>query len=189
MKKVAIALIALLAAGPAAAAELAGVTLPDQATAGGKSLTLNGLGLREATVLMVDVYVAGLYVEEKTSDAAAILQPDRTKQVVMRFMRSVGKEKLAEAWTEGFQKNAGDKAAAVADGLATLNGAMADVKKGDIVSLTYVPESGTTVTVKGRDAAVISGEDFQRILFSIWLGSSPPNVGLREGLLGRATKN
>lgn len=189
MKRAAVALVALLVAGPAAAAELAGVTLPDQATVGGKSLVLNGLGLREATVLMVDVYVAGLYVEAKTTDAAAILEAGQTKQLVMRFVRSVGKEKLAEAWTEGFQKNAGDKAAAVADGLEQLNAAMTDVKKGDVVSLTYVPESGTTVTVKGHDAATIPGEDFERILFSIWLGPNPPNVSLREGLLGHSAKN
>lgn len=189
MKAAAIALAACLLAAPAAAGELGGVTLPDQASVGGKTLVLNGLGLREATVLMVDVYVAGLYLETKSSDAQAILPAGVTKHLVMKFVRSVGKEKLADAWTEGFEKNAGDLKAAVAPGLAQLNAAMADVKKDDVLSLTYVPGSGTTVTVKGKDAATIQGEDFQRVLFSIWLGPNPPNVPLREGLLGRVTKN
>ncbi|HZN54343.1 MAG TPA: chalcone isomerase family protein [Candidatus Polarisedimenticolaceae bacterium] len=175
-----------LAATPASAARLAGVDVPDRATVGGKTLVLNGTGLREATVLMVDVYVAGLYLEEETSDPSAILASSATKRLTMTFVRSVGREKLAEAWTEGFDKNAGDKRAALAPSLATLNGAMADVKKDDTIVLTYLPETGVTVTVKGKDAAVIPGEDFQRVLFSIWLGSSPPNVGLREGLLGRS---
>lgn len=182
-------LLALVLALPAAAGQLAGVTLPDQVTVGDRILVLNGLGLREATVLMVDVYVAGLYVETKSSDSGAILQADRAKQIVMRFVRSVGREKLAEAWTEGFDKNAGGERAALASDLAALNAAMTDVKKEDRITLTYVPDTGVTVSVKGKDAAVIPGADFQRVLFSIWLGANPPNVSLREGLLGRAPKN
>jgi len=186
MRNALILSIAVLLALPASAGKLAGVTLADQVSVGDKTLVLNGLGLREATVLMVDVYVAGLYLEAKSSDPAAILAPDRTKQLVMRFVRSVGKEKLAEAWTEGFDKNAGDQRAALASDLAKLNGAMIDVKKEDRITLTYQPETGVTVAVKGKDAVVIPGADFQRVLFSIWLGPNPPNVPLREGLLGHA---
>jgi len=169
----------------AQAAPLAGVTLPDHVTAHGRELVLNGAGLREATVFMVDVYVAGLYLPAKTSDPADILEPDRPKELVMRFVRNVGKEKLTEAWTEGFDKNAGDQRTAVAPGLAQLNAAMTDVKKDDVVTLLYEPGAGVTVTVKDREAAVIPGEEFARVLFSIWLGANPPNVSLREGLLGR----
>jgi hypothetical protein len=77
----------------------------------------------------------------------------------------------------------------LASDLAKLNAAMTDVKKEDLITLTYLPDTGVTVSVKGKDAAVIPGDDFQRVLFSIWLGASPPNVSLREGLLGRAPKN
>ena len=174
---------------PAAAGQLEGVALPDQATVSGRDLVPNGMGLREATVLMVNVYVAGLYLEAKSSDPAAILKADQTKQIVMKFVRSVGKEKLQEAFTEGFDKNAAETRAALASGLATLNAALTDVKKEDVVSLSYVPGTGVTVSVKGKEAAVIPGDDFQRVLFSIWLGPNPPNVSLREGLLGRAAKN
>jgi Chalcone isomerase-like len=180
------ALLTCLLAVPAGAAQLAGVNFPDHATVDGRELVLNGLGLREATILMVDVYVAGLYLEVKSSDPAAILDAGRPKQLVMRFVRSVGKERLADSWTEGFDKNAGAKRSALASALAKLNEAMSDVKKDDVVTLTYVPDTGVTITVKGVDAAVIPGDDFQRVLFSIWLGAHPPNIPLREGLLGRA---
>ena len=189
MRNSTLLVLVFLLALPAAAGQLEGVTLPDQATVSGRSLVLNGLGLREATVLMVNVYVAGLYVEAKSSDPGVILKADQTKQIVMKFVRSVGKEKLAEAFTEGFDKNAGDKRAALAPALATLNAALTDVKKEDVIALTYVPATGVTVSVKGKDAAVIPGDDFQRVLFSIWLGANPPNVSLREGLLGRAPKD
>jgi chalcone isomerase-like protein len=189
MRKAALVLLALLFALPSSAGQLEGVQLPDQVTVSGRNLVLNGLGLREASVLMVDVYVAGLYLETKSSDPAAILAPELPKRIVMKFVRSLGKEKLMDAFTEGFDKNAGADRAAVAPGLAALNAAMADVKKDDVIALTYLPETGVTVSVKGRDAAVIPGGDFQRVLFSIWLGAHPPNVSLREGLLGRAENN
>ncbi|HEX4825441.1 MAG TPA: chalcone isomerase family protein [Candidatus Polarisedimenticolaceae bacterium] len=175
----------LVAAGAASAAELAGADLPDAVMLGDKLHVLNGLGLREATILMVDVYVAGLYVEKKTTDPAAILAPTASKKLIMKFVRNVGKEKLVEAWTDGFKKNAKDKAAAVAPGLAQLNAAMTDVKKGDEIALRFIPKLGTTVSVKDRDVVTIDGDDFASVLFSIWLGPNPPNAGLREGLLGR----
>ena len=189
MRKASILLAAIAVALPALAGKLAGITLPEQVSVGGRTLVLNGMGLREASVLMVDVYVAGLYVESKSQDAAAILDATQAKRLVMRFMRSVGKEKLAEAWTEGFDKNAGDRRAALSSELATLNAAMVDVKKEDLITLTYLPDTGVTVSVPGKGDLVIAGADFQRVLFSIWLGPDPPNVSLREGLLGRDAGN
>jgi len=189
VRKILLLLAAVAVALPAAASKLAGVTLPDQVSVGEKTLVLNGLGLREATVLMVDVYVAGLYVESKSSDPNAILNDGQAKQLVMRFVRSVGKEKLTEAWTEGFDKNAGDKRTELASDLAKLNAAMIDVKKEDRITLTYLPDAGVTVSVKGKADVLIPGAAFQRVLFSIWLGPNPPNASLREGLLGLAPAN
>ena len=45
------------------AATLAGVTLSDNAQVAGKTLVLNGLGVRKKFV--VKVYVVGLYLEQK----------------------------------------------------------------------------------------------------------------------------
>ncbi len=56
----------------------------------GKTLVLNGLGLR--TKFVVKVYVAGLYLEQKSSDANAILKADAPKRLVMQFMRDFEQE-------------------------------------------------------------------------------------------------
>jgi hypothetical protein len=45
------------------------------------------------------------------------------------------------------------------------------------------------VTVKGHDAATIPGPEFAQVLFAIWLGPDPPNLPLREGLLGKNGKH
>jgi len=49
--------------------EVSGVTLPDTVAFEGKTLKLNGMGLRKKVVFKV--YVAGLYLETPTKDAAA----------------------------------------------------------------------------------------------------------------------
>lgn len=170
---------------PAAAAELAGVVMPDQIALDGKTLLLNGLGLREATFLRVDVYVAGLYLEEKSQDADEILAADRARRLSMQFVRSVGKEDQVKHWSEGFEKNSGADLPALKDRIKTLGSWMVDVSSGDTLALTYLPEKGTTVEIKGKTVGTIPGADFGRAVFALWLGPSPPNSGLKDGLLGR----
>src|SRR5262245_54769119 len=153
MRKAALLLLALVLALPASSAQLEGVELPDQVSVAGRNLVLNGLGVREATVLMVNVYVAGLYLEAKSSDPAAILSPWQPKRIVMKFVRRVGKEQLTESFTDGFNKNSEADRAALSQRLATLNAAMTDVRKEDVIALTYLPDAGVTVAVRGKDAA------------------------------------
>jgi hypothetical protein len=56
-------------AAPAFGAQCLEVNVPDSAKAGAADLVLNGLGIRKATFLNVKVYVAGLYLSEKSNDA------------------------------------------------------------------------------------------------------------------------
>lgn len=169
---------------PAAAGSLAGVELPDQVKAGDTTLTLNGLGLREATFLKVDVYVAGLYLENRTSDAEAILASDGPKVLHMHFVRKVGRDDITKAWSEGFAKNLGAGASALADDIKTLNGWMEDMNKGDTLRFTFTPEGGLEVSIKGSQRGAIAGPEFARGMFAVFLGPEPPNPGLKEGLLG-----
>jgi hypothetical protein len=88
------------------AASLAGVTLPDTVQVGGTTLVLNGLGLRKKFV--VKVYVAGLYLEQKSSDAGAIIKADAPKRIVMQFLHGASKSQMADAFDESFNNNAPD---------------------------------------------------------------------------------
>jgi len=180
----AVCLIACLA-GPVRAGERAGVSLPDRATVDGRTLVLNGMGLRRATWLRIKVYVAGLYLEEKSPDADAILRPERTKRIVLVFVRAVGREDLLDAWDESFKENAGGDLAALEAGLATLHDWMPDrVAKGDTFTFTYLPETGVLVTVKDEPRGTIAGAVFARSLFASWLGARTPSPALKAGLLG-----
>jgi hypothetical protein len=167
------------------AGERAGVTLPDQATVEGRTLVLNGMGLRRATWLRVKVYVAGLYLEEKSLDADAILRPERTKRIVLVFVRAVDREDLLKAWDESFKEIAGEDFPALEARIATFHGWMPNrVAKGDTFTFTYVPGAGVLVTVKDETRGTIPGADFARSLFGNWLGSGTPSPTLKAGLLG-----
>jgi hypothetical protein len=185
LKKSAAALVLFLAAtAPVLAASRAGVTLPDTVQVDGKTLLLNGLGLREATFLKIDVYVAGLYVEKKSADPAALMGPG-PKQLRMHFVRGVGSADLVKNWQEGIARNVkGAAADAVKERFERVYAVMADVAEGDEMVLTEIPEKGVTLSIKGKDLVTIPGDDFAKALWSIWLGT-PPNPELKEGLLGK----
>lgn len=172
----------LLPAPEATARELAGVKMDEAVTVGGKSLKLNGVGLRKKSIFKV--YVAGLYLEAASKDGHAIAAADGPKALRMQFVRSVDKAKLVEAYKEGFEANAKEKAAAQKANVDKFYGLIGDVKDGTVMTFTYVPGTGTVVARDGKDIGTIEGKDFAEALFLIWLGPKPPSEDLKKGLLG-----
>lgn len=175
--------LALLLCGAASAGEMVGVSLPDRMTAEGKSLVLNGMGLRKAYAV-AKVYVAGLYLEKKSESPDEILGSTSVRKIVLHFVRDVSREQITGAWTEGFEKNAGAALPALRRRIDALNAVMPDLAAGDVLSFTAVPGKGVLVEVRGKTEATIEGDDFAKALLSIWLGAAPPNAALKDGLLG-----
>ena len=169
---------------PGTAGQLAGVSFSDQVTVEGRTLVLNGMGVREATILGVHVYVAGLYLEARSSDASRIIAAEETKRLVLYFVRDVGRDSLIGAWNEGFAKSGGPALAGLRDRVATLNAWMVDMRRGDTLTFTQVPGKGIVVEVNGQAKGTLDGADFSRALWGIWLGDQPPNPKLKLGLLG-----
>lgn len=75
--------------------------MPDTAQVNGRTLVLNGLGLRKK--FGVKVYVAGLYLEQNSSDPSALLKADAPKRIVMQFVRGVSKHQMTDARAEATQ--------------------------------------------------------------------------------------
>jgi len=165
------------------AASLAGVTLPDSQQVAGKSLVLNGLGLR--TKMMVKVYVAGLYLEQKSSDPNAIMKSDTPKRIVMHFIYHPSKSQMADAFNDGFNDNAPDAVKTMKPDIDKLNAALEDLKAGDEMVFTYVPGTGTTLAINGKDKVTIAGQPFEQALLSVWLGPKPPTADVKKGMLGQ----
>jgi hypothetical protein len=179
-----LALVLALGTGVAHGKECKGVSFPDQAQVDGSSLTLNGLGLRQATMLKVNVYVAALYVAKTSSDAGALLGSNTPSELILQFVRDVGADDVRKGWSEGFEKNAKDQLPALKERIATLNGWMTDVKKGERLTFVRKPGVGLQVDVNGAVKGVVKGDDFSKAFLSIWLGAEPPNPEIKAGMLG-----
>lgn len=171
-------------AGTAAARECDGVSFPDQVQAHGETLTLNGLGLRKATIFGIKVYVGALYVPHPTADASAILASQQPVEVELRFVFRVSAGQLRSAWQEGFEKSAPGELPRLQSRIAQLNGWMTGVKSGQRMTFLRIPGVGIQYALDGSVQGTIPGDDFAKAFLAIWLGASPPNPELRAGLLG-----
>ena len=165
------------------ARECLGVSFPDQVEVGSAPLVLNGLGLRQASLFKVNVYVAALYVPKPASEGSAILAAAAPYEMQLHFVRNVGAADIAKGWVEGFERN-GQGAQASNDARAvTLRGWMTDIKSGQSMIFSFQPGIGLEVSVNGSVKGTIRGDDFGRSFLSIWLGV-PPNPEIKVGLLG-----
>ncbi len=185
MKKLALALILLPCALFAAGTDmtLKGVTLPGKVQVDGKTLSLNGIGLR--TKIVFKVYVAGLYLEKNSADGAEIASSDQLKRMELVFLRGVDGEDVAKAIADGFANNAPEALPAIKDRIARFEKLIPNVKKGDRLVFTYRPGKGVEIEADGKPLGVIEGKDFGDALMLVWLGPKPSDKSLRDGLLGR----
>jgi hypothetical protein len=175
----------LLWALPVSALEVAGVNVADKARVGAGELVLNGAGIRTRAIFKV--YVGALYLGEKKSAAAEVLAQKGAKRVALTMLRELSAQQLNEAFENGIQAN---HSAAEVDALkpriAELLSLFTDAKKGDVILLDFLPESGTVVSVNGAARGKpIAGEDFYRALLRIWLGDKPVDGDLKKGMLGQ----
>jgi hypothetical protein len=170
---------------PAIGATCEDVEFPDGVSADGRALVLNGLGLRKATFLNVEVYVAGLYLPQKSTDAGRILGTGQDWRLVLRFVRDVDASDMREAFQEGFEKTGADLTP-LRERIDAFTGMLVDFKEDDAVWFTNDPANGVEVVVDGAAKGTVEGADFAAALLAIWLGPEPPNRGLKSGLLGGA---
>ncbi|MBI5923495.1 MAG: chalcone isomerase family protein [Betaproteobacteria bacterium] len=187
MKK--LLLVLLLLSGLAqAASDVAGVKYEDKIKFGPSELTLNGVGVRAR--FFIKVYTIGLYLTEKKTTAAEVLALKGAKRLHIVTLRDLSAEDFAAALVGGIHKNHTDaEVEPLKAGIEEFKEAILSVKnssKGDAVSIDWLPESGTRLSINGKQLGKdIAGEDFYRALLRIWLGSKPAQDDLKEALLGK----
>jgi hypothetical protein len=184
MKKILSWMLAIqcLIVGSVMAASFEGLEFPETIKSQNETLVLNGLGPRFATMAKVRVYVAGLYVPAKTSDADELIKSQGPKQLLMKFQRDVSAEQSRDAWEKGLEK-ASKAYPNIADRIPQLMAAMSDMKKGEEMIYSFSGDQ-VEIFVRGESKAVIKGRDFIEALFTVWL-KYPPNKEFAKGLLGK----
>lgn len=167
--------------------EREGVKLEPTAQVGGAALQLNGAGVRTRAIFKV--YVAGLYVPAKSSDPAALLAQKGPRRMALTMLRNVDADSFAGAMNDGLKSNHTEAQLAAfkaqVDALNAALKAVGEAKKGDLVLIEFMPDTGTRITVNGQPkGASIPGEDFYAAILRIWLGDKPVDSDLKKGLLG-----
>lgn len=188
--KTSLAALALASSALAAWAqplEVEGVKLGATNQLGTATLQLNGAGLR--TKVFFKVYVAGLYVPQKTSNAAQLLAQKGARRVSISMLRNVDADSFSNALVEGLRDNHTEVQLAAMkaqiDALIANLKMAGEAKKGDLIHFEYLPDAGTQVTVNGKVlGSPIAGDEFFTSVLRIWLGDKPVDASLKKALLG-----
>ncbi|MCS6969677.1 MAG: chalcone isomerase family protein [Planctomycetota bacterium] len=129
----------------------------------------------------IEVYDVALYLPPGAAPLA-----EAPRAIAFRYRRAFTARDLARATTVTVQaRAAGAPPAEVEAGLAAINRLWPDVGAGDELTLVYEPAQGLRVLLNDRQLGVVSGTQFARVLFSVWLGEQPIDRRLRDRLLAR----
>lgn len=182
-----LALASMVCAPAHAVQEVAGVKFEDWYNFNGQQLQLSGAGLRK--MMIMKVYVVGLYVPRKETSVQALLNAPGPKSIQVVLLRDVDAHRLTDALVMGVEDNASSSEwAAIKTRVGEMSKAMrssGDVREGTVVKLEYIPNQGTTVSQNGKPVIRdIPGEDFFRGVMRIWLGERPADRTLKASLVG-----
>lgn len=185
MKKLFILLLILPFFTANAQVEINDITLPAILDAGGTKLVYNGGGIRKK--VFFKVYVAGLYLEQKSSNANQIIDADAPMGIRLHITSGVvSSDNMSESTREGFEASTGGNTAPIQDKIDAFiaNFSNDEIVEGDIFDLYYVPGEGVKSFKNNKHVSTVEGMDFKKALFGIWLSDNPADDDLKEELLG-----
>lgn len=167
--------------------KIGGVVMPNKVKIGEDDyLSINGGGVREK--YFIDLYIGVLYLRTKSSDANQIINADEAMAIKMRVVSSmVDKENMEEAIRTGFDKSTKGNVSPIQSKIDQLisAGFKDEIEIGDIFDLIYLPGKGTTLYKNNNSVTSISGFDFKKALFGIWLCDQPADANLKTKMLGK----
>jgi hypothetical protein len=167
----------------ARAAELDGVVMPNEQTVYGIRLLLNGIALRTYSVFRIHIYVAGLYLEQRSDSSKGIIHSRGLKLLVLHFLHDVSAEQARKAWQEGFDENCQWPCYVDPHDIQQFLARVPPARKGDTSFLLFTPK-GVHFTHEGRLLGSSDDPHFAEIILDTFIGPIPPTPQLKRGLLG-----
>ena len=175
---------------PAHAAQIEGLKIDDRVyvAEGFPELALNGAGVRRKFVI-VNMYVAALYLTQKKTASDEVLNDPGPKRVAMHILQDeITSEQLIALLNDGLAANNQLPELAPLErrirDLAGMIRQIGKVNQGGTILLDYLPGIGTRFTINGIPRLTIPGEDFNKAMLRIWLGDRPVDGRLKSALLG-----
>ncbi len=153
----------------------------EQYDAGSNILSLRGAGLKK--FLGIQVVAVALYMPNGT--LAKDVLSDCPKRLEVIYLQNIPKEELQRATVKGIRINV-TKAEylTLEPKINAIKEAYTDVRKGDKISITYIPSVGLQISVNSDDKGTVVGEDIARAFFAIWVGEHPVDPVIKGALLG-----
>jgi hypothetical protein len=187
MNKTLLMLCCAMLSWNACAVEVEGVSLPDRLHVGTRDLVLNGAGVRSRFIFF-DLYVAALYLTEKTKSGDAVLSGAGENRMAMHILRNIDSETLSKSFHKSIARNLTRAELAALDvqlrQFSSLFSLMSEAQEGDVITMDYAPDKGTNINFNDVTIGRIEGAAFNRALLKVWLGSKPVQEDLKKGLLG-----
>lgn len=163
-------------------AEIKGVHFDDHIEINGVELQLIGVAVL-TWAMFFDVYAGGLYLPEEVSVAQWI--EDVPKKLELSYFRNIEAKEFADSSDKLLRENLSPQEyETISSRLKTFYTFFEDVSPGDRYSVVYIPGKGTELRLNNETKGGVSGHDFARAYFGIWLGDNPIKQKFRDGLLG-----
>jgi hypothetical protein len=139
------------------------VDVPETMKINGETLVLNGVGIRQKFLL--DIYVGALYLTEKSSDAAKIMDSKSSKCITLHMLQNVSEGTFVGNVDNGIAKNISEKElAALQHEIDTFNTFFADAKKGGLVMFTFLDDGTTKLFINKQEMGSLKSKTFQQAL-------------------------
>lgn len=187
MKQKFLALLALLplSINTAFPLEIQGVRIPQQVSVNGKTLPLNGAGLRTVSIAFIPIkaYVAAFYSPAPLKSAQAVLSSPGPMQFTFTFLKSVSQGQVTDAWQSQIEASMTYSYPGVEKDTAAFVGMFGPLSQGGVEMIQFVG-SDTQVYDNGQLKGTIQGRDFQKAFLSLWFGSNPVQQDLKTAMLG-----
>ena len=139
------------------------------------------------TKFFIKLYVASLYLTEKSKDAEKIIADSSPMAVRLAITsKLISAEKMKKATLEGFIKATKGKTTPIQSQIDQLLATFdKGVKPGDVYEFINMPGSGVHVLRNGIKVTQIGSAAFKQALFGIWLSKTPVQTSLKGQLLGK----
>lgn len=184
MKKLLVIVFLLLLSVDVRALEMAGVKVPETASIGNQVLKLNGCGIRKK--FFMNIYLGALYTPRQVASLEECRQVPGDKLIRMTFLyKKVEKEKIVEAFAEGFEKNS-PALAHSSEARKFLALFTADFLKGDIVELEMGGSGSVTARHNGRVLGTLNSQPLAHAILAIYLGEHPADDDLKSAMFGQS---
>ena len=178
--------------GALASVDVSGVPLEETVTVGGQQLKLNGAGFRKRGYFKIDV--TALYLQQKYNTLEAVENAPGAKRLQLIIQQDITGSQASRYFLIDFEASATPaefaKLITEVSQVGDIYSALPKIKKGDIVTMDWIPGKGLIATLNGNvltphgaPSAYMNSELLARVMLRMYIGGKTP-AELHDNLLG-----